>query len=116
MGAKVITLFPELTEPKPMPKSKATLFPDEVPDVWIQRLEADFAEEYGTGIIDVSYAIRTCRDWSHGSGKTRINWVAVIRNGVRKGWLRPDPNNRPQGTANTVRDALKRLRDTAEDR
>ena len=103
MAEMEITLFPEMAMPK-----KASLFPDEVPMEWVFKLESDFAQEFGKDVIDVPYAIRTCRDWSHGGGKKRVDWVAVIRNGVRKGWLRPEKSGKANSSS-AVRDALRKL-------
>ena len=104
MAEMEITLFPEITMGK-----KAALFPEHFPQEWKNKLLHDFDEEFGPGTIDLNYAIRVCRDWSHGGGKKRIDWVAVIRNGVRKGWLRPEQSRRSSGSSNAVKGALRRL-------
>ena len=105
MGEKEITLFQEAT-PK---QSKASLFPEEFPASWRVKLEEDFFLEFGSGAIDLDYAIRTCRDWSLGGGKKRVNWVAVIRNGVRRGWLRPQSAPFSARPSDAVRGALMKL-------
>ena len=104
MAEKEITLFQENGT-----KRKAHLFPDPFPEAWRVRLQADLAKEFGASAIDIEYAIRTCRDWSLGSGKKRVNWLAVIRNGVRKGWLRPSPGSLRGQPSRAVKGALARL-------
>lgn len=107
MDEKEITLFPG--SKIKTNKKKAHLFPDPFPEDLRVRLFADLTAEFGCDSIDIDYAINVCRDWSHGSGKKRIDWLAVMRNGIRKGWLRPPRSPRGAQSTNSVRGALARL-------
>ena len=107
MADKEITLFPgDEIQTK---KKKAHLFPVPFPESMRLRLIAALSSEFKHDTIDIDYAIRVCQDWSHGSGKKRLDWVAVMRNGIRKGWLRPHNGPRGAQTTNSVRGALARL-------
>jgi len=70
----------------------ATLFPSD--ELEVARLAEELkawweGHEKLCGPVHVDYAIETCRDWSHGSGRKRARWFSVLCNGVRSGWLRP---------------------------
>ena len=51
------------------------------------------------GHPEIHYAVETCSDWSHGNNRKRANWVLVLKNGVKSGWLRPKKNQTKFGGA-----------------
>lgn len=73
--AKVIPLFPK----------QATSIPD--------RFSAKEAEEilrwamaHELKYEQVIFAVSTVRDWAQAGGKKKLDWVATVRNAIRRGW------------------------------
>lgn len=81
-----------------------TLFPDPVPNALLLALKDWWNQHPEFGPPEIEYAIETCRDWSRGSNRRRQDWLAVLQNGIRKGWLRRDPQRprSPRGAAGAL--------------
>lgn len=79
----------------------ATLPPDDLSRA--QKAELwGWAKRHGFTKSDCRTAFETVKDWAEGSGKRRVNWVAVIRNAMRSGWALP------RGRQRSVSEAVRR--------
>lgn len=58
----------------------ARLSPDQVNR--LQRLVGPL----GIGKAQLRYACQRVREWSHGNGKARKDWVLVVMGAIRDGW------------------------------
>jgi len=66
------------------------------------------------GPPNITHAIDKARDWAEGKGHKRKSWLAVIRNGVRDGWLQPK-NGAARGNekSSAVKDSVRNIMRTS---
>ncbi len=76
---------PSEPDPKPKRKPKATLCPDQLePDQRYALLV--WADKHSFTKSQVIHGFNAVKDWSHGNNRRRVDWVATIRNAIRRGW------------------------------